>query len=113
MEQTEVSQEQTGWSVRFSYLILLLGILLLVGAVAILMYRRRIFRKHLEWMRALPPKEAIPAWYGYSVRLLRQGDGAEEMEDQEQRKAMFGLNEEALFSKMCIRDSIRSVLLAS
>lgn len=56
MEQTEVSQEQTGWSVRFSYLILLLGILLLVGAVAILMYRRRIFRKHLEWMRALPPK---------------------------------------------------------
>ncbi|RHT83188.1 hypothetical protein DW725_07365 [Clostridiaceae bacterium AM27-36LB] len=112
MEQTEVSQEQTGWSVRFSYLILLLGILLLVGAVAILMYRRRIFRKHLEWMRALPPKEAIPAWYGYSVRLLRQGDVAEEMEDQEQRKAMFGLNEEALFSSHIMTEEQKTAMMA-
>ncbi len=60
----------------------------------------------------MPPKEAIPAWYGYSVRLLRQGDGAEEMEDQEQRKAMFGLNEEALFSSHIMTEEQKTAMMA-
>ena len=112
MEQTEVSRDQSHWSVRFSYLVILILILLLLGVLIWTLYRHQKLKKYLEQMKDLPPKEAIAAWYGYAMCLYAHCEKARDAEDPEQKDAMHRLNEEALFSCHTMTEEQKAAMMA-
>lgn len=109
MEQTEVSQEQSHWSVNFSYLMILAVLLILFGCLFWILYRHQKLRKQLEQMKDLPPKEAIPAWYGYARCLGRH---CEVTDGEGQEQAMHQLNDEALFSDHEMTEEQKAAMIA-
>lgn len=108
-EQTQIAEESSRFLPALPYVLFGLFLLLLITAVLIALYSRKKVVQHLEEMRMLPPKEAIPAWYGYAVCLRRhQADGQEDAAMWEQ---MHRINEEALFSGHEMTEEQKETLL--
>ena len=96
-EEPDTMEEESGdrseWNITPAWGLFLL-LLLLLGLIGSLIWRRRKLLKRLQEMELLSPKEGITAWHSYAVCLMQHGGTAEEPLYQEMKT----LSDEALFS---------------